>query len=99
MKQRPRIYYTERQKALMWERWQKGESRINAARPILHWHPCAFSRPRNGCADNLPIVLQFISAFCGACDVWITRDVRDGRMRAPLTMQKTSALVRAFRAR
>ena len=26
MKQRPRIYYTESQKALMWERWQKGES-------------------------------------------------------------------------
>jgi len=26
MKQRPRIHYTERQKALMWERWQKGES-------------------------------------------------------------------------
>jgi len=26
MKQRPRIYYTETQKALMWERWQKGES-------------------------------------------------------------------------
>jgi IS30 family transposase len=26
MKQRPRIYYTENQKALMWERWQKGES-------------------------------------------------------------------------
>lgn len=26
MKQRPRIYYTECQKALMWERWQKGES-------------------------------------------------------------------------
>jgi IS30 family transposase len=26
MKQRPRIYYTEGQKALMWERWQKGES-------------------------------------------------------------------------
>ncbi len=25
MKQRPRIYYTEGQKALMWERWQKGE--------------------------------------------------------------------------
>jgi IS30 family transposase len=29
MKQRPRIYYTEEQKALMWERWQKGES-LNA---------------------------------------------------------------------
>jgi len=26
MKQRPRIYYAESQKALMWERWQKGES-------------------------------------------------------------------------
>jgi IS30 family transposase len=26
MKQRPRIHYTENQKALMWERWQKGES-------------------------------------------------------------------------
>jgi IS30 family transposase len=26
MKQRRRIYYTESQKALMWERWQKGES-------------------------------------------------------------------------
>jgi IS30 family transposase len=26
MKQRTRIYYTESQKALMWDRWQKGES-------------------------------------------------------------------------
>lgn len=26
MKQRPRIYYTEAQKALMWDRWKKGES-------------------------------------------------------------------------
>lgn len=26
MKQRPRIYYTGSQKALMWERWRKGES-------------------------------------------------------------------------
>jgi transposase, IS30 family len=26
MKQRPRIYYTETQRALMWDRWQKGES-------------------------------------------------------------------------
>ncbi len=26
MKQRPRIYYTESQKALMWERWRNGES-------------------------------------------------------------------------
>jgi len=26
MKQRLQIHYTKRQKALMWERWQKGES-------------------------------------------------------------------------
>ncbi|KAG8149291.1 hypothetical protein BFF94_033440 [Burkholderia catarinensis] len=26
MKQRRRIYYTDSQKALMWERWHKGES-------------------------------------------------------------------------
>jgi len=26
MKQRPRIYYTESQKSLMWDRWQKGDS-------------------------------------------------------------------------
>jgi hypothetical protein len=26
MKQRPRIYYTETQKAMMWERWKKGDS-------------------------------------------------------------------------
>lgn len=26
MKQRPRIYYMKSQKALMWERWQKGKS-------------------------------------------------------------------------
>ncbi len=26
MKQRPRIYYTENQRALMWDRWEKGES-------------------------------------------------------------------------
>ena len=26
MKRRPRIYYTETDKALMWDRWQKGES-------------------------------------------------------------------------
>ena len=26
MKQRPRIYYSDSQKTLMWERWKKGES-------------------------------------------------------------------------
>ena len=26
MKQKPRIYYTETQKAMMWERWKQGDS-------------------------------------------------------------------------
>ena len=32
MKYRPRIYYTESDKALMWDRWQKGESLHSIAR-------------------------------------------------------------------
>ncbi len=32
MKQRRRIYYTEIQKALMWERWRKGDTLAQIAR-------------------------------------------------------------------
>ena len=39
MKQRPRIYYTEEQKALMWDRWQKGESLSAIARLFDRHHP------------------------------------------------------------
>src|SRR5579863_468034 len=39
MKYRTRIYYTESQKAVMWERWQKGES--------LHQIAQLFDRPHN----------------------------------------------------
>jgi IS30 family transposase len=38
MKQRPRIYYTDAQKALMWERWQKGESLHSIARGFERGH-------------------------------------------------------------
>ena len=38
MKQRPRIYYTEEQKALMWDRWQKGESLHQIARLFDRHH-------------------------------------------------------------
>jgi hypothetical protein len=31
MKQRPRIYYSETDKAVMWDRWQKGDSLHNIA--------------------------------------------------------------------
>ena len=39
MKQRPRIYYTETDKALMWDRWQKGESLHSIARLFDRHHP------------------------------------------------------------
>ncbi len=39
MKQRPRIYYTEADKALMWDRWQAGESLHAIARLFDRHHP------------------------------------------------------------
>ncbi len=38
MKQRPRIYYTETDKASMWDRWQKGESLNSIARHFDRGH-------------------------------------------------------------
>ncbi len=38
MKQRPRIYYTEEQKAMMWDRWQRGDSLHAIARLFDRHH-------------------------------------------------------------
>jgi len=38
MKRRPRIYYTESRKAIMWERWRKGESLQGIAELFDHNH-------------------------------------------------------------
>jgi IS30 family transposase len=38
MKQRPKIYYTEADKSLMWDRWQKGESLHSIARLFDRHH-------------------------------------------------------------
>jgi hypothetical protein len=38
MKYRTRIYYTEEQKAVMWERWQKGDSLPAIARLFDRGH-------------------------------------------------------------
>ena len=45
MKYRPRIYYTESQKALMWDRWQKGDSLQSIA--------CLFDRSHSSIAGIL----------------------------------------------
>jgi len=39
MKQRTRIYYSEKQKSLMWDRWEKGESLHAIARLFDRHHP------------------------------------------------------------
>ena len=38
MKYRTRIYYSESQKALMWDRWQKGDSLHTIARLFDRGH-------------------------------------------------------------
>ncbi len=35
MKQRPRTYYTETDKSLMWDRWQKGD--IHVSLPLTYY--------------------------------------------------------------
>lgn len=39
MKRRPKIHYTEEQKAVMWDRWQKGETLGSIARLFDRHHP------------------------------------------------------------
>lgn len=39
MKRRPRIRYTEAQRALMWDRWEKGDSMHEIARLFDRSHP------------------------------------------------------------
>jgi hypothetical protein len=38
MKQRPKIFYSEGQKAMMWDRWQRGESLHDIARLFDRGH-------------------------------------------------------------
>ena len=38
MKRRPRIYYSARQRALIWERWRKGETLHQIARLFDRYH-------------------------------------------------------------
>ena len=43
MKQRPKTYYTEEQKSLMWDRWQKGES-LGSIAKLFDRHHSAVAR-------------------------------------------------------
>src|SRR3977135_760028 len=65
MKQRPRIYYSESQKALMWERWRRGDSlqmlaqlferNHSSIKQILAW--TGGIRPAQRCRSRLALTL------------------------------------------
>jgi IS30 family transposase len=63
MKQRPRIYYTETQKGLMWDRWKKGETLQQIARLFDRNHssihqvlaPTGGIRPAPRCRSRLAL--------------------------------------------
>jgi transposase, IS30 family len=65
MKQRRRIYYTDNQKALMWERWQKGESLQHIAQLFDRNHSsiqgilaeCGGIKPAPRCRSRLALTL------------------------------------------
>src|SRR5271156_205630 len=63
---RPRIHYTESQRALMWERWQKGESLQQIAQLFDRNHlsiqgilaPTGGIRPPPRCRSRLALTLS-----------------------------------------
>ena len=65
MKQRPRIHYTESQKALMWDRWQKGDSLAQIAQLFDRHHTSVEGilaktggiRPAPRCRSRLALTL------------------------------------------
>jgi len=65
MKQRPRIYYTESQKALMWDRWQRGDSLEQIAQAFNRHHSSVQGilvksggiRPAPRCRSRLALTL------------------------------------------
>jgi len=64
MKQRKRIYYTEEQKSLMWDRWQQGETLGSIARLFDRYHSSIegiISRVDTDCL--LPVLNRLLSHF------------------------------------
>ena len=65
MKQRPRIYYTDSQKALMWERWRQGDSLQKIAQLFDRNHSSVIRilaetggiRPAQRCRSRLALTL------------------------------------------
>ena len=62
MKQRTRIYYTEEQRAVMWDRWQKGESLHEIGRLFDRFHT-SFQRivsETGGATNNIRLLFSVL---------------------------------------
>lgn len=97
MKQRPRIYYSESQKALMWERWRKGESLQQIAQLFDRSHS-AIQRilaetggiqPAPRCRSRLALTLaereEISRGLISGCSI---RSIAKGLERAPSTISR-----------
>ena len=97
MKRRPRIYYTEEQKALMWDRWKKGESMGSIARLFDRHHPSIEriirehggirppERRRSPCALTLAEREEISRGIATGCSI---RSIAASLNRAPSTISR-----------
>ena len=97
MKRRPRIYYTEEQKALMWDRWKKGESMGSIARLFDRHHPSIEriirehggirppERRRSLCALTLAEREEISRGIATGCSI---RSIAASLSRAPSTISR-----------
>ncbi len=80
MKYRTRIYYTEEQKSVMWERWQQGEERNQVSHVTILSKP-VYSSP--GCAEEGIAIVPDNPACCDSSICERPSSV-ENRARVPL---------------
>ena len=97
MKQRPRIYYTESQKALMWERWRQGESLQQIAQLFDRGHSSIQGvlaatggiRPTPRCRSRLALTLaereEISRGLVAGCSI---RSIATHLRRAPSSISR-----------
>ena len=97
MKRRPRIVYTDSQKALMWDRWQKGESMHDIARLFDRHHPSirriltenAGIRPRHRKRSSLALTLAEREVISRGLAIQLSmREIASQLGRSPSTVSR-----------
>jgi len=97
MKQRPRIYYSNQQKALMWERWQQGDSLHAIARLFDRGHSSVAGifaetggiRPRPRCRSRWALTLAEREAISrGLASTQSLRAIARALGRSPSTISR-----------